>query len=55
MQVDQLSQKTLRKFTTGFVGCISNLTLAATHHVKLMDDVTDGENVRECGVKASRR
>ena len=55
MKVNEMAEKTLKKFTTGFEGCISSLTLSATHHVQLMDDVMDGENVRECPVRASRR
>ena len=48
MHVDQLAHNTLKKFTTGFEGCISDLTLAAKHHVDLMEDVEDGENIHEC-------
>jgi hypothetical protein len=44
----QVAQSTVGKFSSGFIGCISNLTLATDYKVDLMDEVRDGRNVEQC-------
>ena len=48
MPSDSLAHKTLKKFTSGFQGCIANVTLATDYKINLMHDVIDGENIKQC-------
>jgi len=46
--MDNIVLGTLRKYSTGFVGCLSNVTLAADYAIDLTGDADDGRNIRQC-------
>ena len=60
--MDNIVLGTLRKYSTGFVGCLSNVTLAAVpagsrghdvtlaadYAIDLTGDADDGRNIRQC-------
>jgi len=46
--MDSIVLGTLHKYTSGFVGCLSNVTLANDYSIDLIADADDGRNVRQC-------
>jgi len=56
--MDNIVLGTLHKYTSGFVGCLSNVTLATDYSIDLIVDADDGRNIRQCsddGVRRRRR
>jgi len=53
--MDNIVLGTLNKYASGFVGCLSNVTLAADYAIDLIADADDGRNVRQCSDLRSRR
>ncbi|KAK6179410.1 hypothetical protein SNE40_011777 [Patella caerulea] len=43
-----VAEKTLGKFTTGYTGCIKDITLATDFKVKLIGHAQSGRNVNQC-------
>ena len=48
MPIDQIAHGTLRKYNSGFNGCIKDVMLATDFKVDLMADAADGENIHQC-------
>jgi len=48
MAIDQLTHGTLRKYSSGFWGCIKDVMLATDYKLDLMADAADGENIHQC-------
>ena len=48
--IQDVLENTQRKFTSGFVGCISDLTLAEDYPMKLVEKAQSGRNVHSCSV-----
>ncbi|XP_013414404.1 pikachurin [Lingula anatina] len=46
--VNDMAEKTLHKYTGGFVGCISHFTLATDYHVKFVAQASSGQNINQC-------
>jgi len=46
--MDNIVLGTLHKYSSGFVGCLSNVTLASDYAVNLIRDAVDGRNIRQC-------
>ena len=46
--MDNIVLGTLHKYLSGFVGCLSNVTLATDYSIDLIRDADDGRNVRQC-------
>jgi len=54
--MDSVVLGTLHKYSSGFVGCLSNVTLAADYSIDLIrKTATDGRNVRQCSDRRRRR
>jgi len=46
--MDNIVLRTLRKYSAGFVGCLSNVTLAADNSIDLIVNADEGRNIRQC-------
>jgi hypothetical protein len=46
--MEDVVHNTMLKYTKGFVGCISDVTLATDYHIDLMAEVSEGQNILEC-------
>jgi len=46
--MDDVVHGTLFKYTSGFVGCISNITLGEDYELNLMKEADDGSNISRC-------
>lgn len=46
--MDDIVHSTLKKYTSGLVGCISNVTLATNFHIDLIGQASDGQNIKAC-------
>jgi len=52
--MDNIVLGTLHKYSSGFVGCLSSLTLATDYSVDLFDGADDGRNLRQCNSDGQR-
>lgn len=46
--MDDIVHGTLHKYSTGFVGCIANVTLATDFQVDLIAEADEGSNIAQC-------
>ena len=44
----EVSQKTLKKFTSGYNGCLQDFTLAEDYRLQMVQSAQNGRNVRRC-------
>lgn len=43
-----VSQRTLKKFTSGYNGCLQDLTLAEDYRLQMVQSAQNGQNVLRC-------
>ena len=44
----EIVHSTLKKYKTGFSGCIANVTIATDYTLDLLGEAVAGENIRQC-------
>ena len=46
--MDNVVHSTIRKYKSGFSGCISNVTFATDYHLDIMGHAAEGRNIHQC-------
>ena len=46
--MEEIVHNTLKKYKSGFVGCISNVTLATDYTIDLIKQAASGQNIQQC-------
>jgi len=46
--MEEVLHQTFKKYTTGFSGCVTNITLATDYHIDLMAEAAEGRNIVKC-------
>ena len=46
--MEDISVQTNRRYLSGFIGCVTNVTLATDYKIDLMADATYGQNINRC-------
>jgi len=46
--MEEVLHQTFKKYTTGFNGCVTNVTLATDYHIDLMAEAAEGRNIVKC-------
>jgi hypothetical protein len=49
----EVSQNSMRKFSTGFIGCIKDMMLAEEYQFSLVEKAQSGSNIETCTKKQS--
>lgn len=46
--MEDIVLSTKKRFKSGFVGCVSNITLATDYHIDLIGEAAEGQNIQQC-------